>query len=212
MPTFKEGDIVILKSGTARQRVLETRDGPTAFMIRTSYLSDLACNYDVSRKWRRASDFYLDKSTSTEETENDMAKTVLYQTKPKAGETLEFGTLLARNSFGQLVLEMKGTGAVRAFDVADLEEVRPYTVELRDHNGLSVHRESTPDVVKPGDILMRPQGNMALYTVIAVDTKHASPRGSISGWDRLVTEQLPGRAELIAARQRAGDDGDDGDE
>jgi uncharacterized protein YodC (DUF2158 family) len=58
----------------------------------------------------------------------ETAMTKLYQTKE---ETPRFGTLLATNSAGHLVLEMKGSGAVETFPKSAVEVVHPYTVDIR---------------------------------------------------------------------------------
>lgn len=65
-------------------------------------------------------------ANETNQEENTMNK--LYETKE---ETPRFGTYLAINSAGRLVLEMKGTGNVETFDKKDVEEVKPYTVRVR---------------------------------------------------------------------------------
>jgi hypothetical protein len=58
----------------------------------------------------------------------EITMTKLYQTKEA---TPRFGLLLATNSAGKLVLEMKGAGEVLAFDKNTVEEVKPYTVAVK---------------------------------------------------------------------------------
>lgn len=101
-------------------------------------------------------------------TETTMTK--LYQTKE---ETPRFGTLLATNSAGLLVLEMKGTNEVLTFAKGAVEEVKPYTVRVRsvpDTMGKAYEYLSRKGDVAPGDLIfVRNSADMA--RVEAVDTK-----------------------------------------
>jgi len=72
----------------------------------------------------------------------------------------KYGTFLTRDSEGNFVLELKGGGGgVAAYLEADLEEVRPYTVEIRgfpkpDHDRVR-HYNFKKGSVKVGDIVMQ---------------------------------------------------------
>lgn len=110
-----------------------------------------------------------------EQGEDTMTK--LYQTKEK---TSRFGTLLATNSRGQYVLEMKGTTEVLAFDKELIEEVHPYTVRVR-FAGSPQSQEfvSFEGYVEKGDaIVVESEGSAGtLAVVVEVDTK--SPKATI---------------------------------
>jgi len=120
--------------------------------------------------------------TDNQKTENDMPK--LYQTTE---QTPRFGVLLATNSMGKLVLEMKGTGIVETFEKAEVEEVKPYTVSIKfqDSSNEYQYLSRKGDVEKGDMILVDGNGHMA--KVIAVDTKS----------DR-ATKELKGRKVLTA--------------
>ena len=181
MHEFAEGDIVVLKTGEAPQVVLALGRYYGMPSLRTRYVSDRDDSYDTSRTWRAASDFKPYKGGKTA-TETKMAD--LYQTK--TGE-VEFGTLLARNSLGRLVLEMKGTGQVRDFDPSELEIVRPYTVRVVESStGRTVNKTAIKGSVQVGDIIL---SKGSFETVEAIDTKSNSPKGSLSG-RKVVTEAL----------------------
>jgi len=104
--------------------------------------------------------------TDNQKTENDMPK--LYQTTEQSPR---FGVLLATNSAGKLVLEMKGTGEVLAFDKNEIEEVKPYTVSIKfQDSSTEYHYLSRKGDVEKGDLILV-DGNGHMAKVIAVDTK-----------------------------------------
>jgi hypothetical protein len=122
------------------------------------------------------------KETDNQKTENDMPK--LYQTTE---QTPRFGVLLATNSMGKLVLEMKGTGIVETFEKAEVEEVKPYTVCIKfQDSGTEYQYLSRKGDVEKGDMILV-DGNGHTAKVIAVDTKS----------DR-ATKELKGRKVLTA--------------
>lgn len=183
---FNKGDIVVLKTGEAPQRVLDVCHGGSSkygWAIRAQYLNDPDDNYGTSRRWRAADDFKPYEGDAPETETTDMANE-LYQTK--TGDAL-FGTLLARNSAGRLVLEIKGTGQVRDFAPDEVEVVRPYTVRVRNvTTGQQVHRTAAKGSVVVGDVLLH---GGALYEVEAIDTKSGKPSGTLTG-RKLVTEKI----------------------
>lgn len=142
-------------------------------------------SYD-SYKWRPAShfedhpDYPNPTPIETEESEKPMTQK-LYKTNDG-----KYGTFLTRDSEGNFVLELKGGEGVAAYLQADLEEVRPYTVEVKAFSG------SDNDVrnygfkkgsVKVGDVLMQlSTGN--LFEVTKLDSK-ADARKSRNGFIRL---------------------------
>lgn len=111
----------------------------------------------------------------------------LYQTKDG-----KFGTFLAKDSSGRIVLEMKGSGEAAAYAATDIEEVRPYTVLVSMAADMALdgksrrHYEAVRGSVEVGDLVLTPQGK--LLQVHSVDTK-AEPEGRLEG-RRLVTEAL----------------------
>jgi hypothetical protein len=119
---------------------------------------------------------------TTNAKENDMAK--LFQTKE---ETPRFGTMLATNSAGKYVLEMKGSGDVLTFEKSEVEEVKPYTVGVRfELNGIEYHYLSRKGDVEKGDILFV-SGSGSYAFVTSVDTKSDK-----------ATKELTGRKVLTA--------------
>jgi hypothetical protein len=94
--------------------------------------------------------------------------TKLYQTKEA---TPRFGTLLATNSAGLLVMEMKGTGEVLTFAKNDVEEVKPYTVRIKFQDSHTEYEYlSRKGDVEKGDMVIL-NGNGHIAKVVAVDTK-----------------------------------------
>lgn len=163
-PPFNVGDIVRLKNGTAPQVVralLPHASYPCHWLIKATYQNDPDGDLYGS-SWRAARDYVkLDPDTHEDlvfdenepKRKNDMPK--LYQVN---AETDTFGTFLAHNSEGQIVLEMKGDGGkVRAFNKSDLTEVKPYTVALT--NSMSGQRHVQYRVVK---------GSLAVGDLVAV--------------------------------------------
>ena len=112
----------------------------------------------------------IDADDLAEDQMETIMTTQLYQTNE---ETARFGTFLTKDSQGRIVLEMKGSAGVEAFDPKTVEEVMPYTVAMTqttDHNSSRVHVEMPKGQVSKGDILLSAQdGN--LYTVVQTDTK-----------------------------------------
>jgi 4-diphosphocytidyl-2C-methyl-D-erythritol kinase len=128
----------------------------------------------------RATAFNHEETTNAKE--NDMAK--LFQTKE---ETPRFGTMLATNSAGKYVLEMKGSGDVLTFEKSEVEEVKPYTVGVRfELNGIEYHYLSRKGDVEKGDILFV-SGSGSYAFVTSVDTKSDK-----------ATKELTGRKVLTA--------------
>lgn len=158
------------------------------YAIRAQYLNDPDDNYGTSRRWRVARDFKPYEGDAPETETTNMANE-LYQTK--TGDAL-FGTLLARNSAGRLVLEIKGTGQVKDFAPDEVEVVRPYTVRVRNvMTCQQQHRTAAKGAVVVGDVLLT---GGALFEVEAIDTKNANPVGTLTG-RKLATEAIAEVAE-----------------
>lgn len=91
---------------------------------------------------------------------------MLYQTKE---ETPRFGTKLAINRKGEIVLDLKD-GSVEAFKADMLEEVVPYTVRLKAIEGSkhTLDLQVAEGTLAEGDLIFR---NSAMYRVVKLDTK-----------------------------------------
>jgi hypothetical protein len=204
---FERGDTVRLHSGTSPQKVMDVKqvsgsvarragvhDGTQVLL--TCYLSGLAGwngAYPYERRWRAASDYVLLPPKPAQATqENVMPKLyqVTYDGKP---------ALLVKNSAGDLVLELKGSGDVAAFKPSEAEEVRPYTVSVKFvDSGTIYHFEAVKGSVEVGDRLLLDSD--AVARVIALDTKSPS-----------ATKKLRGRKLLTAPLPQVGDGTDDTD-
>ena len=111
-------------------------------------------------------------------TEGNTTMSKLYQTKE---ETPRFGTLLATNSAGKYVIEMKGTGEVLTFDKGDVEEVKPYTVRIKFQDSSNEYDYlSRKGDVEKGDMIIV-DGNGHIAKVTAVDTKSDRATKELSG-------------------------------
>lgn len=129
----------------------------------------------------------IDQSQHTGE-KADM-KGQLYQVK---GTEDQFGTLLATNSEGQLVLEMRGAGGeVRAFNREDVKEVLPYSYGVRFGGvGKTYQYIGTEGEVEVGDILIPESGGLNnLATVVSVNTRSRNATKRFAG-RKLLTQAL----------------------
>lgn len=110
-----------------------------------------------------------------------------------------FGTKLAVNSAGKIVLEIKGTGEVKAYDKKDLTEVTPYTVAVKFLNGNNIeyHFVTSPDKVKVGDVLLLKDSRKNtqeyysnLCYVSRIDTKSKGGTAELKGFILNMSETL----------------------
>jgi len=218
--TFQVGDLVRLQSGWTAKEVANIvtemalravrstyaieyeRYSPSGTYLVTRYLRAEDEGYNDPRVLRRVEDFVPwdgDPLTPSQlancthhqpEQEDIMSK--LYQTTT---EPVRFGTFLATNSEGLIVLEMKGEGGkVEAFEKDKLEEVKPYTVRCahiteRNGSGNSTLRnyETVKGLVAKGDFILRENGD--ILRVTALDTKAEKTCGTLKG-RKLVTELI----------------------
>lgn len=206
MSLFKRGDIVRRVHGWTPMRVVKV-----GVLVQARYCGSLADEVVVYRReelklvtdpnqefakcvsweYRLTDDDHEQlarqsgpKHTTTKE--NTMPK--LYQTNE---ETPRFGTLLATNSAGKLVLEMKGSSEVLTFDKEDVEEVKPYTVGVRfELNGIEYHYLSRKGDVEKGDLLLI-AGSSSFATVTSVDTKSDKATKELTG-RKVVTTVIGG--------------------
>jgi uncharacterized protein YodC (DUF2158 family) len=217
-PKFKTGDEVRLRTGKSKIIVVEVDyyDGNSrlrnyhkkgwgsenykerylakaGWFIRFSYQSSL--HYDNSsldrtyRKWREIEDFVFYHPQT--EKELPMTKPTLYQTNETP---VRYGTLLTKNSVGQMVLEMKGEGGkCERFDEADIEVVTPFTVELTQMNtepqikSNSCHVIAVEGQVTKDDVLFEISTGR-IWRVTVVDSKCLSPRENKCKWMKIPAE------------------------
>lgn len=210
-PPFEPDDIVRLHNGSAPQMILEVAYDGSVWFVKAQYLTSLIREeveggeplYDTV--WRLAED-YIKLDPSERETdryvqrylhflnqakEANMAK--LYQTKE---DTPRFGTFLATNSQNKIVLEMKGSGTVEAFDPEQVEVVRPYTVKLSYLSGIPGSKTKSVDFIAvkgsvQADDLVVDLNSGLVAIVSAVDTKATRPGLQVLKACRIVTEKVP---------------------
>jgi len=118
----------------------------------------------------------------------------LYQTVGE--DTPRFGTYLATNTLGQIVLEMKGANAApEAFDKDAIEEVLPWTFQARNLFAQNEHFSFTArkDSVAKGDMLL---GSMGVVEVIQVNTKSRKHQGAFTG-RKILTEAIEALPEDV---------------
>lgn len=205
---FREGDIVRLKNGQKPLEVIKTKTGyiRTRYLGRPAYTDYSGREYDNG--WRECTAFVLvardgvvvEYYPGEKKEKTEMAK--LYEIKD--GVATVFGTLLAQNSKGRLVLEIKGTGEVRDFDPADVTEVVPYTVAVSiSPDGVGrertvVHYKCQAGALAVGDIIVFATGKFGRVTQI--DTKKADGQ-SLKNARKMLTEvigslpEMPGEEE-----------------
>lgn len=185
---FEVGDLVRLKSGSSIQKVIEVGANLRENQIRAQYLSRLHDKdyYRDQSKWRIITD-YVHIDTTAKEPE---PMTQLYQTKE---DTPRFGTQIATNSKGQMVLEMKGgNGEVEAFGTNDIEEVMPYTIELSMLGGERSTSKSIiaqPDQVEKDEVLLELSTGL-IWRVTQLDSKARSPKPNKSQWLKIPATKL----------------------
>lgn len=172
---FHIGQHVRLVKGKTRMTVLNIQyiQKRNIWMIQAAYDSDIRYRDQhplVQRKFRDQYDFVAwNENESKEILMND-----LYQTKE---EPPRFGTMLTKNSAGQIVLEMKGeNGKVEAFDPEKIEIVLPYTIALKSltNENSIVHISAKEGDFKEGDLLLEPE-KFIFYMVVGTNTKNRSP-------------------------------------
>jgi uncharacterized protein YodC (DUF2158 family) len=156
---FHRDDIVVLKSGTSPQKIIKTN----GTQVMTQYLSGSI----HEPKWRDAN--------SKLPQPQEEPKMKLYQV---TAEPEVFGTLLASDSTGKMVLELKPSGTIKAYKPDELTEVRPYTVQAS--NG--EHYITTKGMVMVGDVVGLKSG--LFVSITKLDTNHNT------------TTQLEGRKVL----------------
>lgn len=191
---YQVGDIVRLQTGHTRMIVTNIQNGSKLYKQVTACYSTgpkqdqerLKCAHYT--KTRMSYEFV--PWDDPKKKEKKVMTQKLYQTKE---ENPRYGTFLIKNSIGQIILELRGTNEVKAFDTSDIEEVVPFTFMVKNANNqmqgrpYTCHYEGVSGQVAVDDVLLSNSGN--IYVVTAVDTKNPEPKGQFSG-RRLVTEKL----------------------
>ena len=159
---FKKGDLVKLKSGTSVMKVTKVRKD----------IGTISCKYVYThhtQNCRRAGDFEFHETHHPKE-DHMSNSPILFET-PEG----KFGTQIAVNSEGRIVLEIKGSsGQVLAFKSSELIEVVPYTVAIKGVDDNTRHVQVQKDSLKVGDVVVN---GIKLGLVTAIDTKN---RGATS--------------------------------
>lgn len=172
--SFKKGDIVRLKTGTAPIRVEivsgryftgEYVSSGTRVVARP--IKDIVLHEDYNN---------VNTETETKGT-NKMAdnKTLYEMTLTHDLTNVDFvvyGHYLATNSSGQWVMEEKGTGKIHTVDKSDVVEVLPYTISIRflNDNGMGKNYNYFADKDKytAGQMFLM---DNSFVIVVDVDTK-----------------------------------------
>ena len=177
---FNKGDIVRLRFGAAPMRVIGEAPHYGCYTLR--YIRS-------SHMTRRnvAELIHYEEPNETEETKEE-TMTKLYETKEA---TPRFGTKLAVNSAGMVVLEMKGTGEVSTFKPEDIEEVHPYTVGIKfQDSSTQYHYITKKGAVKKGDTILGLSSVAHQFaTVVDVDTKSDRATKELKG-RKVMTEEI----------------------
>ena len=106
-----------------------------------------------------------------EETKDEEMNNTLYQIKG----TETYGTLLAKNSEGKFVLEIKGTKEVKTVDPTDVEEVIPHSVAVKfNGQGQNYHYFAPKDSLEVGDWVIMDCGSFAKVTDVDCKSKKAT--------------------------------------
>lgn len=141
--------------------------------IRFQYLNHLSISRHLDAK-------HLLEAIIETEKEETMTTNKLYQVIG----TETYGTQLATNSEGKIVLEVKGTGEVITKSKKELEEVFPFTfgVEFVGGNNTVYHYLGTKESVTVNDLLILDNGfDTGICKVVSVDTKSSKATKEFNG-------------------------------
>jgi hypothetical protein len=183
-PSFKEGDIVRLKTGTAPIRV-EVSSG--------RYLTGQYVNSETRVVARKCDDFVLHEDyndlNKTEGTTMTNTNTLFEITLDDSTDSV-YGHYLATNSSGKWVMEEKGTGKIHTVDKASVQEVLPHTIGVQFLDGgvgktYSYFAEKGQFNVNDLYVI-----NNSLAVVVAVDTKSKQATKSFEPTLRVVTQTI----------------------
>lgn len=105
--------------------------------------------------------------------------------------TDKFGTVLATDSKGMKVFEIKG-GGIEVVAATQIEEVFPFTFAVEFVNGTSIkeyHFLGDEGQVKVGDVMIYQNNNLTMVVVTALDTKSRLATKRFKGY-KLETTQI----------------------
>lgn len=187
---FKVGDIVRLKDGNGLMKILSfSHKNPR--IVTTCYLSSIRAGYADNIRLYDIDRLVL-ADPQVHQTSHDMEQYMadsievgaLFATK---AEPVRYGTFLTRNSQRKLVLEIKGTNEVLAFEEDEIEEVRPYTASFKPVGGGQVlHMQITENSVEKGDFLINKDGQI----VIVCDVNTRARTSATFKGRKLVTTEI----------------------
>ncbi len=162
--TFKVGDIVRLKSGTAPMKVTKIYQG-----------TKIVCEYVSSRKQlgaREASDFVAYEYTSPAKEFNQTVEKEEKQMTAKLYKTVEKGRYgeYKANDGNKLLLLMQDTGSYEAFLPEEIKRVMAFTFDVMFNGQGKVYSYlGTEGEVSAGDLLL--SDDMSFARVVAVGTE-----------------------------------------
>ena len=112
--------------------------------------------------------------------QKEIIMNALYEITKEDG-TKVFATKMAEKSKTLWVMEIKGTGEFVAVDVAQIQEVVPYTIRVKDiATGSTSHHEAEEGKFAVGELLLSKSGGLAM--VIELNTKvKGSPELKVYG-------------------------------
>jgi hypothetical protein len=177
---FRIGDRVRLLTGRSPQQIMKIREQQEQALLK--YESSM--HWANGRcKWRHFSEFTHYDPQPEEVIMSDNTPT-LYETKDG-----HFGTLLARNSRGEMVLEIKPSGETKTFKPEDLTEVTPYTIAIKfDGSNSTIHFEVPEGSLVRGDLVIH---GMNFGRVTDSDTKCRKPANlGGGGLRKLLSEKI----------------------
>lgn len=98
-------------------------------------------------------------------------------------DTEDFGTVIATDSKGMKIFELKA-GGIKVVKAEDIEEVFPFTFSTTFGKDQEYHFLGKEGEVKVGDLLVYLGGNfnIGICRVVAVDTKSRSATETFSGY------------------------------
>lgn len=173
---FKVGDIVVSIYGKKPMKVTNIR----SYVFDAVYLHNNNSKYHLS----------YHKFKLFEEENQIMTVGKLFSVKTDNGEET-YATYLATNSKNQMILEEKGTGVLLTVDSSQVEEVIPWTFQVR-VNSKNEHYVGNPDTIKLGDYLLFTDSgvdNLKVGKVTKVNTKNGNARSKLSAV-KLVVESI----------------------
>lgn len=112
--------------------------------------------------------------------QKEITMNALYEITKEDG-TKVFATKMAEKSKTLWVMEIKGTGEFVAVDVAQIQEVVPYTIKIKDLASVSTsHHEAEEGKFAVGDLLLSKSGGLGM--VVELNTKvKGSPELKVYG-------------------------------